>query len=227
VRGAAQAEYSAAWTAQDKLKFQQAQLREKGQIPKADAMEAKVAEAIALSRRMKERMDDISKGILHIEADKSARVRVARLVAMTGQFAALSMASGVRAQELWTGFLAAMSLDQAAMVADAQRTLVGAVSLHSFDAVGAGVTYTAPSTVLDASTPAIAVNSAGGGAAAGGAGAGAAGGDDGRDGAAAGGAGASAPASTSFMPGSAAFASSGVLSSSAAGGAGSGVTTDL
>ncbi len=43
-----------------------------------------------------------------------------QFVAMTGQFAALCMASGIRAHELWHAFLTAMELDQAQMVADAQ-----------------------------------------------------------------------------------------------------------
>lgn len=82
VREAAQREYAAAWQAQDKLNFQEKSLRDKGQAPKADALAPKVAEAVAGMKRLKERLDDISKGLLHIEAERLARTRVDRIVAM-------------------------------------------------------------------------------------------------------------------------------------------------
>ena len=56
-------------------------------------------------KRMKDRLDDVSKGLLHIEADRINRTRIDRFTAMAGQYAALCIASGVRTQELWSGFL--------------------------------------------------------------------------------------------------------------------------
>jgi len=228
VRDAAQREFAAAWTAHDKLTFQDKSFRDKGRADKADAMAPKIAEAKALMTRMKERLDDISKGILNVEADRLARTRVHRIISMTGQYAALSIASGVRSQELWTSFLGTMGLDQSVMVSDAQRTLVGTMSMHTLDAVGPAVTYVAPSAFLDASTPAIIPNAVtpDGSAAAGSDGSVPAGG-------AAGGAGASTTPAAGGAGGGMAFtaggggifASAGGVATSAGGP--SGVTTDL
>ena len=80
-------------------------------------------------------LDDISKGAIYIESDKCARARVARFIAMTGQYAALCIASGVRSQELWTSFMSSMGLEQNTQVTDAQSTLTGASSMHGLDAV--------------------------------------------------------------------------------------------
>ena len=55
VREAAKKAYSAAWFAQDKLQFQAKQWRDKGRADKADAMEPKIAEAVATLKRMKVR----------------------------------------------------------------------------------------------------------------------------------------------------------------------------
>jgi hypothetical protein len=160
VRESAQKEYSAAWVAQDKLAFQEKQFREKGRPDKADALTPKVAEAVGIMKRMKERLDDISKGIVHVEADRLARTRVERLLAMTGQFAALCIASGVRGQELWTGFLGSMSLSQEAMVRDAQATLTGLMSMHALDATGFAVSYVLPAHALKGAPP-LRINTAG------------------------------------------------------------------
>jgi hypothetical protein len=54
---------------------------------------------------------------------------------MTGQYAALCIASGVRSQELWTSFMSSMGLEQNTQVTDAQSTLTGASSMHGLDAV--------------------------------------------------------------------------------------------
>ena len=100
-------------------------------------------------KRCKERLDDISKGVIFIESDKNSRARIVRLVAMAGQYAALSIASGVRTQELWGKFLTSMELDQNAMVSDAQATLTGQTSMHGLDAVaGSNVSLPVPSAAL-------------------------------------------------------------------------------
>lgn len=217
VRDAAQKDYSAAWMNQDKLAFQEKQFREKGRPDKADALAPKVAEAVGGMKRMKERLDDISKGVLHVEGARLARARVERLLAMTGEFAALCIASGVRSQELWTGFLGGMGLGQEAMVRDAQATLTGLMSMHSLDATGFAVSYVLPAGVVKDAPP-IRVNAGGAAAAGGGAAAG---------GAAAGGAAGGAAATTSaFAAGSAAFAPA-AAATSASGGAGSSATVDL
>lgn len=115
-------------------------------------------------KRMKERLDDISKGLLNIEGERIARTRIDRMVAMAGQFAALSIASGVRAQELWTSFLSSMELNQEAMVRDAQTTLMALMSMHALDATGPAVAYVLPGNVCENASP-IAINSQGDGAA--------------------------------------------------------------
>lgn len=97
-------------------------------------------------------LDDITKGALHIESDKNARARTARFIAMAGQYAALCIASGVRSQELWAGFLQTMELDQNAMVTDAQATLTGQTSMHGMDAIAATpISLPVPTSVLTAS----------------------------------------------------------------------------
>jgi hypothetical protein len=111
-------------------------------------------------------VDDISKGLLHIEADRFSRARTARFVAMTGQYSALCIASGVRSQELWSGFLQSMELDQNAMVADAQATLTQQTSIHAIDATpGAFVSLPVPSSVLAGGSYATAMPSPGKGSA--------------------------------------------------------------
>lgn len=175
VRAGAQDAYSKAWVNQDKLQFQAKQFREKARPDKADALEPKIAEAVGIMRRMRERLDDISKGLLNIEADRVSRVRVERMIAMSGQYAALCIASGVRAQELWSNFLGSMELDQSAMVHDAQDTLTGKSSMHTLDCTGPSVSYICPGAALTGSPP-IVINGGAAGAAAAAGGASAAGG---------------------------------------------------
>lgn len=149
VRDAAQGAYSRAWVEQDKLQFQAKQWQDKLRQDKASALEPKIAEAVGLMKRLKERLDDISKGILFIESDKNSRARTARIIAMAGQYAALCIASGVRTQELWSGFLASMELDQNTQVTDAQATLTGQTSMHGMDAIaGTPISLPIPSATL-------------------------------------------------------------------------------
>jgi hypothetical protein len=174
VREAAQKEYAAAWQNQDRLAFQERAARDKGRQMDADKLAPKVAEAMQTMKRMKERLDDVSKGALNIEGERLARIRIDRVVAMAGQFAALSIASGVRGQELWTSYLTTMDLNQEAMVRDAQQTLMALMSMHALDATGPAVAYVLPGHACADAAP-IAINSQGdAGAAGAGAGAGAA-----------------------------------------------------
>jgi len=164
VREAAQKEYAAAWQGQDRLAFQEKAARDKGRGADADKLAVKVAEAVQLMKRMKERLDDVSKGALNIEGERLARTRIDRVVAMAGQFAALSIASGVRGQELWTAYLSSMELNQEAQVRDAQQTLMALMSMHALDATGPAVAYVLPGAVCANAAP-IAINSLGDGAA--------------------------------------------------------------
>lgn len=133
LREVAHNDYTKAWVAQDKVSYQCKQFREKGREDKAAALEPKLAEAIGTMKLLKGRVDDITKGLIYIEADKLSRARVTRFIAMVGQYAALSIASGVRLQEIWTNFLGTMQLDQNTQVADAQATLTGQSSIHAID----------------------------------------------------------------------------------------------
>ena len=114
----------------------------------SDQLEPKIAEAVGICKRMKERLDDVTKGVLHVEADRVSRGRIDRALAMFGQYSALCIASGVRTQELWSGYLSANELDQATMVADAQATLTGQMSMHALDATGPSATLALPSSRL-------------------------------------------------------------------------------
>ncbi len=55
VREAAQQAYSRAWVEQDKLQFQAKQWRDKLREDKAASLEPKIAEAVGLMKRLKER----------------------------------------------------------------------------------------------------------------------------------------------------------------------------
>jgi hypothetical protein len=161
VREAAQQAYSRAWIEQDKLQFQAKQFRDKLREDKASQLEPKIAEAVGMMKRLKERVDDISKGTLFIEADKNSRARTARIIAMAGQYAALCIASGVRTQELWSSFLTSMELDQNVCVTDAQATLTGQTSMHGMDAVsGAPIALPIPTSTLAGKSFAVAASPA-------------------------------------------------------------------
>ena len=55
VRVAAEGAYSRAWVAQDKLEYQAKQFRDKGRQDRADPLLPKIAEAVGIMKRMKER----------------------------------------------------------------------------------------------------------------------------------------------------------------------------
>lgn len=55
VRTAAEGAYQRAWVAQDKLEFQAKQFRDKGRQDRADPLMPKIAEAVGIMKRMKER----------------------------------------------------------------------------------------------------------------------------------------------------------------------------
>ena len=76
VREAAQKEYASAMQRQEKLEFEQKQFALKGRQDKASLMEPQVAQAVQYVRQCRERLDDISKGLLHVESRKFGCVRV-------------------------------------------------------------------------------------------------------------------------------------------------------
>eukprot|EP01138_Halocafeteria_seosinensis_P014438 gb/GECG01014739.1/.p1 GENE.gb/GECG01014739.1/~~gb/GECG01014739.1/.p1 ORF type:complete len:517 (+),score=91.25 gb/GECG01014739.1/:1-1551(+) len=121
----ARSAYEDAFGKVDSLKFKEKQLRSKGKMEQADALSPKIAEAEEMRKKAKDRVEDITKGILNVEAAKVCRARVQNLTSTFGQFAALNMASGERTQTLWQTLMSDLQLDSEAMVARAQSTLTG------------------------------------------------------------------------------------------------------
>lgn len=70
IREAAAKEYNSAWQKQEKLEFEQKQFALKGRQDKASLMEPQVAQASQYVKQCRERLDDITKGLLHVEARK-------------------------------------------------------------------------------------------------------------------------------------------------------------
>ena len=70
LRAAAAAEFNAAWQRQEKLEFEQKQFALKGRQDKATLMEPQVAQAAQTVKLAREKMDDIAKGLIHIESRK-------------------------------------------------------------------------------------------------------------------------------------------------------------
>lgn len=162
LREDAQQAYAISWTAHDKLSYQGKQFRDRGRADKADALEPKIAEAAGVMRNMKDRLDDITKGLINIEAPRVWRIRIVRLRAMFGQYAALCIASGVRQSDIWTSFMSASDMDQVALVGDARKTLASTVTMHAMDANGPAAAYYIPSDFLVGATP-LRINSIGAG----------------------------------------------------------------
>lgn len=117
--------YEEAFTKLDTLQFKEKQLRSKGKADQANALEPKITEADVAKQRAKERVDDITKGILNVEAAKVSRARVQNIRSTMGQFAALNVASGERTQTLWQTLIGDLNLDSDSMVHRAQETLQG------------------------------------------------------------------------------------------------------
>lgn len=71
------------------------------------------------------KVDSITKGILGSESGKRTLDRARRFASVFGQLASLNIASGLRAQQLWSTFLMEMDLNTEEMVSLAQKTLAG------------------------------------------------------------------------------------------------------
>lgn len=118
-------QYQSAWGKQDKLEYEVKQWTAKGRRDRAEKLEPQVAQAATAVKHSRERLDDITKGLMHVEARKLSRTRLEKLTSIFGQYAALGIASGAKTQELWTTLLGALELDEASMVTAAQSTLSG------------------------------------------------------------------------------------------------------
>lgn len=111
-RQAAQQSYVNAWSAKDKLEHQQKSFRDKGKEDKATKMEPQLAAAKDQARVARERLHDITKGLLHFEAPQLSARRVDAFVKIIGQLATLNISSGLKTQEIWTKLLNALEMDQ-------------------------------------------------------------------------------------------------------------------
>lgn len=159
VRRAAEAEATSAFKAQDKLQFEEKQLKEKGKDEALAKLRPRVVEACSITQRMQERVADITKGLLNYEAQRNCQARLDNIKAMLGQYATLGIASGERTQQVWTTLLHDAGLDQATMLARAQAVLQGKavpVELGGLPgpATGGSVPAPAPAAAATAATAA-------------------------------------------------------------------------
>jgi len=164
VRAAAEREYAAAFKAQDALQLQEKQLKDKGKDELLAKLAPRVVDACALTQRMLERVEDITKGVLCFEAARNSRARLANIKNMIGQYATLGIASGERTQQVWSVLLLDAGLDQASMLARAQAILQSkAVAEETgglpgpVDAVDAGE-HAAPAATSGSAAPPAAVS---------------------------------------------------------------------
>lgn len=123
VRRAALEAYGRAWKEKDSLEFQQKKYREKSDEARAAQLEPKIAEATRLTRQMKERLDDVTKGILHVEATAAAAKRVQMLTVAFGSFATTQIASGNNSHDIWGGFLSKAGIDREEAIKKAQSII--------------------------------------------------------------------------------------------------------
>jgi len=123
IRDGACREYNTAWQRQEKLEFEQKQFELKGRHDKASLMEPQVAQAGQYVKQCRERLDDISKGLLHVEARKFGTVRNEKFTHIFGQYGALGVQAASRVNDVWVTFLGAMGLSEHDMVPAAQQTL--------------------------------------------------------------------------------------------------------
>ena len=123
VRSAAEREYAAAFKAQDALQLQEKQLKDKGKDEMLAKLAPRLVDACALTQRMLERVEDITKGVLCFEAARNCRARLANIKNMIGQYATLGIASGERTQQVWNVLLLDAGLDQSKMLARSQAIL--------------------------------------------------------------------------------------------------------
>jgi len=116
-------DYQAAWSRQDKIEVEKQGWITKGKADRAEKLEPQLAQAILTVKTLKERMDDITKGIIHVESRRLGTVRNEKFTKILGQYAALCMASLTKNYQSWVTFLAQMGLEEKDMVAAARDTL--------------------------------------------------------------------------------------------------------
>lgn len=117
--------FTSAWRQQDNAGVAEQKARDKGDLAKIGAAEAKHQEARAMAQRLKSRVDDIVKGLLLVESARTMRARAANLRTAFGSYAALGIASGEQTQAMWTKLVNDLGLEAESMVAVAKGTLTG------------------------------------------------------------------------------------------------------
>jgi len=124
-REAAQQAYTNAWHQLDRAEFQQKKLSDSGKAEKAAKMDGNIANLQKSVKIAKTKVDNITKGILGSESGRRVLDRARRFASTYGQLASLNIASGLRAQQLWSSFLMDVNLNTEEMVGLAQKTLAG------------------------------------------------------------------------------------------------------
>jgi hypothetical protein len=123
VRKAALEAYAKAAQHLNQMRFRQKQFKDKGDTVRAEQIEPQVVEATVNERQMKDRLDDVTKGVLLVESRAVASKRVEMLSALFGCFAATQIASGNTTQSIWMSFLAEAGLDKDVTIGKAQKVI--------------------------------------------------------------------------------------------------------
>lgn len=129
----AQEAYARAFQAQDRLEFQERQLKQKGREDQAAQMQPRIASARAETKAMKERLDDVTKGILHVESKNISIARIDKLRDALCMYATLNMDSGNKATNLWEGFITNVGVPHSEAVNAAHQVLTGETTVAAFD----------------------------------------------------------------------------------------------
>lgn len=135
VRESAKAAYARSWEELDRLQFQEKQARDKGQEAYVKQLVPQIKEKEQLTKQLKERLDDVTKGVLLYEARAVTVSRLRRLKQAFGSFAALQVASGSKQEQIWNKFLGAARMTHEGMAEVAQKVLGG--NRGADDTVGA------------------------------------------------------------------------------------------
>lgn len=122
-REAAAKDHQAAFVRQDKIETEKQGWIAKGKPDKAEKLEPQLAAAQQAVKACRERMDDVTKGLIHVEARRLGTVRNEKFTKILGQYAALCMASLTKNYQSWVTFLSQMGLEENDMVAAARDTL--------------------------------------------------------------------------------------------------------
>ena len=110
VRESAKGAYARSWEDLDKLQFQEKQARDRGQDAYIKQLGPQIKEKEVQTKQLKERLDDITKGVLMYESRAATISRLRRLKMAFGAFAALQVASGSKQEQIWNKFLDAANM---------------------------------------------------------------------------------------------------------------------